>query len=379
MRKLAARQNTEPQRILIVRRSSMGDIVHTMPLLVALRRRFPKAYIAWLVDYRFAEVLEGHKCLDEVITIRRYSGRQPLAVAQEICRVRTQLQQHTFDWTLDPQGLLKSGLMCYLSGAPRRIGFTDDHEASRLFVNERIPTSGDTHAVLRALLMAQYLGCPVEPIEYQFPIGEEAERWVGEFFVENRLTVGGAGGHQNRPVIGLNIGARAIHRLWPAEHFARVGEILQTDLGMQTVLIGSPSEVDMAKKIEQLARVDITSAVGQTTMKKLASVLRRCTVVISSDTGPLHMAVAVGTAVVGLYGAADPNKTGPFGDKHIVLTSSLPCSPCVNKPTCADYPCMRQIKPEAVAEAVANLLQRPASAPSPRSPLPAGEGPGVRS
>lgn len=350
MTRLAVRQNTEPQRILIVRRSSLGDIVHTMPLLVALRRRFPQAYIGWLVDYRFAEVLEGHKCLDEVITIRRYSWRQSFAVAQEVYQVRNQLQQHTFDLALDPQGLLKSGLMCYLAGAHRRIGFTDGREVSRLFVNERIPASNDTHAVVRTLRMAEYLGCPTEPIEFEFPIGESEARWADSFLAENQVSA-------DRPLIGLNVGASGAEKLWPAEHFAKLADILNIDFGAQMVILGSDKEMPIAKKIQRLTQPDLINAVGQTTIRNLAALLRRCTTVVSADTGPLHIAVAVGTPVVGLYGPTDPRKTGPFGEHNIVLSAQLPCSPCGRKPTCQDYPCMRQIEPEAVGEAVSSLLQ----------------------
>ena len=358
-------QSAESPRLLILRRSSLGDIVNTMPTLVALRRGFPRAHIAWLVDNRFCQVLEGHACLDEVIAIRRHNPGQILALLLEARRAGRILRQRDFDIALDLQGLLKSGVMAHLSGASRRLTFADEQrEFNQFFTNERVQVNSGTRAVRRFLQMAAYLGCPVEPVEYRFPIGRPQERWAGDFLAEHQV-------ERARPLVGLNVGASAAHRLWPPQHFARLAEMLQTDCAVQTVILSGPREAGIARNIQQLAAVDTVSAAGQTTVKQLAALLSRCAVVVSSDTGPLHIAVAVGTPVVGLYGSPDPDKTGPFGEDNTVLTADLPCSPCVNRPTCRDYPCMREIQPERVAEAVLNLLQRRRPAePGPVSAAP---------
>ena len=344
--------NSEIKRLLIVRRSSLGDIVHTMPMLVALRRGLPEAHIAWLVDKRFAEVLTGHPALDEVITIRRHGWRHPLAAAGELRQVTRYLQQSNFDVAVDPQALLKSTLLCYLSGAARRIGFSyERREFSQLFINEHIPGTPDTHAVPRALLIAEYLGCPTEPVEFQFPRRESREAWADNFLTNKQVNV-------DQPLIGLNIGASAAEKMWPVGHFAQLADMLQSDTQAQLILLGSASEMSRTATIQQLTQAHMISAVGQTSIAQLAALLRRCTAIVSADTGPLHIAVAVGTPVVGLYGASDPRKTGPWGEGHVVVSANLPCSPCQRQPTCKDFPCMQQISPQMVAEAVMSLLQQ---------------------
>ncbi len=350
MRTPPASQNIERQRILIVRRSSLGDIVHTMPVLVALRRRFPEAYIAWLVERRFREVIVGHPCLDEVIEIRRYSKRQPVALLREIHTVGRLLRSKHFDLALDVQGLLKSGVMSYFSRAPRRLALTDNRrDFSYLFANEFVPPPQELHAVRRSLAMAEYLGCPTEPLEYRFPVGEAQQQWIRDFLAQKSIG-------DEMPLVGLCVGASTPNKLWPVEHFARLAEILQGELGLLTVAMGSGAEIPIAQQLGELTEVPVISAAGQTTIKQLAALIQRCSVLVAPDTGPLHIGVAVGTPVVGLYGATDPQQTGPLGDEHIVLYMDPPCGPCVRKPTCKDYPCMRQITPESVAEAVASLL-----------------------
>lgn len=361
MRVSPAPQNPDELRLLIVRRSSLGDIVNTLPTLVALRRGFPQAYIAWLVDRRFREVLEGHPALDEIIDMHRHSLGQVLGLLGEARRVGRELRRRKFDIVLDLQGLLKSGVMAYLSGAPRRLTFDDEQrELNQFFTNERVKVNFHTRAVRRFLQMAEYLHCATEPVEFEFPIAEVHQQWADGFLAENEMDVA-------RPLIGLNVGASAAHRLWPVEHFARLAEMLQVAGHLQTVILSGADEVDIARRIQQLAEVDLVSAAGQTNIKQLAALLRRCAVVVSSDTGPLHIAIAVGTPVVGLYGSPDPDKTGPFGENNTVLTADLLCSPCVNRPTCRDFACMKQIRPDRVVEAVLSLLQQREGAKSDQS------------
>ena len=224
-----------PRRLLLVRRSSLGDIVNTMPTLVALRRRFPDAYIAWLVDRRFAQILEGHECLDEVIPVRRYSARKVVPLLGELRQARRLLRTRQFDMALDTQGLLKSSLLCYLSGAPRRLGFDDEREFSRMLTNEAVPAQQDLHAVDRFLLMAKYLDCPIEPVEFRAPIAEAARQWADQFLAASAALA-------DRPLVGFNLGATGAHRRWPLEHFAQLSQMLHDGPGPAVVLIGGPGD-----------------------------------------------------------------------------------------------------------------------------------------
>jgi len=344
------RQSKDALRILLARRSSMGDIVLTMPTLVALRRGFPDAYIAWMVDNRFREIIEGHDCLDEVIPVPRYPGHAPIRFLRETVRSVQVLRERKFDMTVDTHGLLKSSAFCLLSGAPRRIGFGDERrELNLLCMNERAPGNPNIHAVDRYLMMAEYLGCPTEPIEFHLPIAEASQSWADRFIEENKLT-------GVRPLVGLNLGASRPHKCWPTEYFAQLAEMLYKQDGVASVLIGSRQERPLAETVQQQVTVPVIDAVGHTTVAQLPALIARCDVVVSADSGPMHVSVAADTPVVALIGPTFPHLTGPYGDNNIVLWSQPECA-CWNKAGCSDYRCMREITVSSAHQAVRQLLQ----------------------
>ncbi|MCK4323319.1 MAG: glycosyltransferase family 9 protein, partial [Armatimonadetes bacterium] len=265
--------------MLLTRRSSMGDIILTMPTLVALRRGFPDAYIAWMVDSRFREIIEGHDCLDEVIPVLRYPGHAPIRFLRETIQTVRVLRERKFDMTVDTHGLLKSSALCLLSGAPRRIGFDDERrEFNCLCTNERAPGNSDIHAVDRYLMMAEYLNCPTKPIEFRLPIAEASQNWADRFIEENKLT-------GVRPLVGLNLGASRPHRRWPTEYFAQLAEALCQDEQACCVLIGGPGDRKLSESVQQQLTVPTIDAVGQTTLGQLPALIQRCDVLVSSDSG----------------------------------------------------------------------------------------------
>jgi len=344
------RQSEDPLRILLARRSSMGDIVLTMPTLVALRRGFPDAYIAWMVDTRFREIIEGHDCLDEVIPIPRYPGHTLIRFLRETIRSVQVLRERKFDMTVDTHGLLKSSAFCLLSGAPRRIGFDDERrELNLLCTNERAPGNPNIHAVDRYLMMAEYLNCPTKPIEFRLPISEASRNWVIQFIRENQPAPG-------QPLVGLNLGASRPHKCWPTDYFAQLAEALYEGDGIRSVLIGGPGDCQLSESVQQQLTVPVTDAVGHTTVAQLPALIERCDVVVSADSGPMHVAVAAGVPVVALIGPTFPHLTGPYGDNNVVLWSQPECA-CRNKAGCSDYHCMREITVSSAHEAVRQLLQ----------------------
>jgi len=347
---LRERQSEEPLRILLARRSSIGDIVLTMPTLVALRRGFPDAYIAWMVDNRFREIIEGHDCLDEVIPVPRYRHGAPVYFLRETIRSIRVLRQRKFDMTIDTHGLLKSSALCLLSGAPRRIGFDDERrEFNCLCTNERAPGNPDIHAVDRYLMMAKYLNCPTKPIEFRLPIAEASQNWANRFIEENHP----AG---DQPLVGLNLSAGQPHRRWPTQYFARLAEALYHDEQAHSILLGAPGDRKLSESVQQQLTVPTIDAVGQTTLGQLPALIQRCDVVVSADSGPMHIAVAVGVPTVALFGPSFPHLTGPYGDNNIVLWSKPECA-CWRKPRCRDYHCMREITVSSAHEAVHQLLE----------------------
>ena len=205
-----------PQRILLIRRSSLGDVIVGLPALVALRRAYPRAYLAWLVEDRFASVVEGHECLDELITMRRYSARRWTDWMREARTVGNLLRAKDFDLAVDLQGRGKSALMASLSCAPRRVGYRNEFRGfpGVPMINEVLEVPAEIGAVDRTLAMARYLGVDPEPVEFRYPISAEAAGWADGFL--------SAWGADRAPLIGLVLGASKDNKCWPPEHFARL-------------------------------------------------------------------------------------------------------------------------------------------------------------
>src|SRR5205807_4147745 len=307
-------------RILIIKPSSLGDIVHALPTVAALRRRFPSARITWLVKREWAAVLEGNPPLDAVLA---------LALLPEDWRAGWRaVRAGRFDTVLGLQGLLRSALLGWISGAPVRIGFANGREGSPWFYTERVPVpSLSMHAVDRYLITAKYLGADpgeVEPSDFPLPHDAQAEARI-------EVLLAAAGVQAGATLVAINPSARWDTKRWPSESFATVGDRLQQDGAARVVLIGGRDERHVGKQVMRAMRTAPIDLMGQTTLKELIAVLRRARLLITNDSGPMHLAAAVGTPVIALFGPTDPARTGPYGVSHTVLRSGVPCRPCFSR------------------------------------------------
>jgi len=303
------------------------------------------------VEDRFADLVTGHECLDEVITIARSSGRHPGKWLQETQRVGHLLREKHFDLAIDMQGRQKSALMAYLSGAPRRVGFRNEFRGvlGLQMINEVVPFEEGVTAVERSLLMAAHLFAAPEPVEFRYPLLPEAQGWA-EGFLE-------AHGLDRTRLIALVLGASHPNKCWPAQHFARlIGSLRAEGLG-EPLLLGGKVEAEREAEVQAYLEKPAASAVGRTSLPQLAALLARSRAVVAGDTGALHMAVALDRPVVGLYGPTSPRLTGPYGMGARVLWNEPPCGPCVRNPTCSDFHCMREILPERVRTVLRELLR----------------------
>jgi lipopolysaccharide heptosyltransferase I len=307
-------------RILIVKPSSLGDVVHALPTVARIRRRFPDAHIAWLVNDNLASLLAHCPLINELIPFHRQQPSRFLALLR-------QLRAGRFDIVVDLQGLFRSGIMTFATRAPRRIGLSDAREGSRAFYNETVPLARQ-HAVDRYLKAAEHLGCPDAPIE--FPLGVASaprEGWMA-----------------------VNPSARWPTKLWGDDRFAELIRQLPRE---RVVLTGGASERDRIERIAQGCR----NKAGTTDLFQLAEFYARCSVVVTNDSGPMHIAAAVGTPVIAIFGPTDPALTGPYGKQHIVLRAGVDCSPCL-KDRCVHQPpmeCMEKVTVEEVLAAIASL------------------------
>lgn len=335
-------------RILIIKPSSLGDVVHALPTLSALRRRFPSAKLFWLVKREWADVLEGNPDLDEVLSVDLSVKGWPAAIRA--------IRAGRFDLVVDLQGLLRSAVLGWASGSPARVGFANGREGSSWFYTHRVPVpDASIHAVDRCLLIARFLGAePEKPGPSAFHLPQES---AAEARVEALLAA--AGVQAGAMLVALNPSARWTTKQWPAESFAAVGDWLQQQ-GARVVVIGGREERPVEEAVMRAMHGAPIDLAGKTTMKELIALLRRLRVFITNDSGPMHLAAAVGTPVIALFGPTDPARTGPYGAGHIVLRSGVPCSPCFSR-RCANavtMECLTAIQPQRVIEAASKLLNR---------------------
>jgi len=340
-----------PRRILIIKPSALGDVVHTLPVLSLLRRRWPQAHIAWLVGSAFAGLLRGHRQLDEILSFDRQrfgSGWRDISTAAELARFLRQLRDRRFDLVIDLQGLLRSGLLSALSGAAVRVGFSNARELSPLFYTHHVPIdSMEQHAIDRYLCITEALGCGRTPIEFDFSIGA-AER------AQVQTLLGDRG-----PFAVLLPGTNWPTKRWPADRFAELVGPLRRDLGLLSILAGGADAVPIAREICRLAPdgdcgpLDLT---GRTSLRQLVALLERATLVIANDSGPMHIAAALARPLVTIFGPTNPIRTGPYRRPDSVVRVQIPCSPCYSR-RCSHLSCMRLLETAMVLEQARRQIQ----------------------
>ena len=347
------------KRILVIKPSSLGDVVNALPFLASLRRQYPDRHIAWLVEEEAAELLLGHPMLDRVIVSgRRRWGRELLvplrwqSTLREIGALIAELRGGRYDLVVDLQGLLKSALMLVLAGARFRVGFSTAREGSRRVLTHLVPLSSvPTHAVDRYLEVARFLGAHPVSKMFVFPSGPEDGMRAEALLAE-------AGVRPGDPIVALNPSARWPTKLWGEERFARLGETVARRFGARILVIGALSDLPLASRLAALMNPAPFVVAGRTDLKLLIALLKRIDLLVTLDSGPMHLAAALGTPLVALFGPTDPRLNGPYGSDGTVLRVPLPCSPCLKR-RCQireKQLCMRSISKEEAAEAASAIL-----------------------
>ncbi len=328
-----------PASFLIVRLGALGDIVHAIPVVAALREAYPEARIGWLVHPRFSPLLQVVEGLDHVYALERRSG------AQTIRHVR----RDRYDVCLDLQGLLKSAAVARLSGAGRVIGFSRHllRESAASLAYSETGGDGAGHVVDKNLSLLATVG--VHTRVRRFPLRIPPTPVVS--CTRQMLGTGESG-----PFALLNPGAAWPNKRWPAERFGALAQSLQARLGMRSAVLWGPDEATLAAAVVR-ASDGAAHMAPQTTMVEVLALAQAARVMVSGDTGPLHLAAAAGTPVVGLFGPTPPERNGPWDPRDRVVSSHRACT-CVFKRQCtADAWCLEQITVEAVGAAVAARLE----------------------
>jgi lipopolysaccharide heptosyltransferase I len=344
---------SEP-RVLIVRLSALGDIVHALPVLAAIRRQHPGAQVDWLVEEAYAPILELVSGLRRRIIVRaRESGASERGITfggtLGYWRAVAFLRRQRYDVVLDLQGLIKSAVWARLSGAARVIGFQRDHvretQAAALYTEEVIPPL-NAHVIHKNLALASVLGVsaatPELPLE---PVAAAPTR-------EAIARAGGAGHY-----IVLNPGAAWPNKRWPADRFGELAASLASRHGLSSIVTWGPSERELADSVLRSSG-GAAQLAPPTSIADLAVLLRDSALVVSGDTGPLHIAAAMGAPVVGLYGPTWPERNGPWDLADEVISRATVCV-CHHKRRCLrGQPCIDDIAVSEVLDAAERRLGR---------------------
>lgn len=345
---------------MIVKLSAIGDVVHSLPLLEVLRHNYPDATIDWLVEEEAGQVIEGHEALDHIIVSRRkiwqkevFKPGKQWAISREIVRLIRELRSKEYDLVIDLQGLLKSGILTGLCRGKRKIGFTGGREGSSFFLTEKpYEVDYDKHALDRYLMTADFLGCEVNSWKSHIPLGPEDKKPIDDLIHERDL-------HQER-LVAINPMARWKTKLWGTKRFSELAERIHKSLSCDIIFTGGGADRSVVNEIIHGMAYKPINLAGETSLKGLAYLYSRCRLLVTTDTGPMHIAAAMGCPVVALFGPTAPWRTGPYGEGHVVIREDMECSPCFKK-SCEHLTCMKEITVDKVFDAVRGIYgHRPA-------------------
>lgn len=349
-------------KILVVKLGSIGDIVHTLPSLAAIRSAIPDAEISWVAEKRSAGILYGNKLIDRLIEVDTRGLRNGKVVAEILPRFREQfrdLRRTRFDIAIDFQGLLKSAAIAKLSGAKTRFGFARGslrEPASRIFLTHGVDVEGQLHVIRKNLrLAAEALRIPVPDDRFEFPIFTapadvlEAEQIVAE-----------AGGE----FAILNPAGGWVTKLWPAENFGRLADELWERQGLRSVVAIGPNETDLGETVMKASRSG-KAVLARPSLKGFSELAKRARVYVGGDTGPTHLAVAAGTPVAGIFGPTEWWRNGSPNPADVCIErTDIGCRVDCHRRTCSNWICM-DISVGSVAAAVEKRLGQ-------HFPVPAG-------
>lgn len=358
-----------PRNVLLVRLSARGDIVFSSPMVRAFRLRYPEARLTWLAESHTKNLIEHHPELDEVLVWDRGAWKQLLkerkylTLLREVKAFVRELRSRKFDLAVDMQGLLRSGLMTFLSGAPTRIGLRPK-EGSHLFMTkvvDRHRNKGDRAKVSSEyLFLAQELGLDTSEFRMEVSLSPK-DRIFAAGWIQERLLEGGY-------AVAIPFTTRP-QKHWFEDRWAHLMDRVQEEFGLPTVVLGGPGDREALGRIQRMADTEILSQVGETSLTEAAAIIEGATLVVGVDTGLTHMGLAFDRPTVTIFGSNIPY-TEPPTNRGKVLVHWLECSPCKGNPTCnGDYTCLKLIHVEDVLgvarEVMANEAQEKAKMPKP--------------
>ena len=342
-------------KVLIIKLGAIGDIIHTLPVLSAIRASFPGAEVSWVAEQRSAEILRDNELLDNLIEVDTRAFRGGMVIEKMLLEGAKQiknLRQHDFDIAIDFQGLLKSGMIAKLSGARTRWGFsrTELREpAARVFYTDTATIEKNLHVVRRNLqLAAAALGPSLQTDVIEFPIFTSTEQKDEAVGIAN-LTGG------NFAI--LNPAGGWVTKLWHAEKYGLLADMIWESFGLESIVVTGPNETELASRVLSSSRCGKTIS-AQPTLKGFYELAKGARVYVGGDTGPTHLAIAAGAPVVGIFGPTEWWRNGSLNPDDICVERlDIGCRVDCHRRTCSNWICM-DISPEMVLAAVRERMGR---------------------
>ncbi len=342
-----------PQKILIVRLSAIGDVVHSLPILNSLKKHMPGCEIAWAVEDRASELIINNPLVDKVFVFPRNKWKKrgiSLRNIQEFAAVISEIRKEKFDAAIDLQELFKSGLVAFLSGAPRRIAHKDTREFADIFINNKLPAHDnfdpEKPIIERYLEPAKHLGAEVNEVKFSLPpISPEVKEKITDLLL---------------PAEGRDIAIFCPSTIWPSKHWPEEywAQLLdELSEKYKVVFTGTERDNALIRRITKLANTqDYLTLAGKTNIMELIELFNRSKYLIAPDTGPAHIANATQVPqIIMVFGSTGVRRTPPYGEKHSAIAAELPCQPCFkrNCPRKDNFmECMKKITPEIVLEKI---------------------------
>jgi 3-deoxy-D-manno-octulosonic-acid transferase/heptosyltransferase-1 len=344
--------------ILIIKLSAIGDVIHTLPALDALHQRFPESNISWLVEEKASGILKDHPYLKKIIVSQRKKWinnfKHPslwYSSVKEMKHFIEELRSQRYNVIIDFQGLLKSGILVWLARGERKIGYDSTREMSGLFLNERVPPlSSRHHAVAKNVNLARYVGAEAMGVRSPIFISEEDKEQVQRLLAAHDIS-------SSKPLVVLHTQAGWRTKEWEPMKVAELSGKLIARYDAQLIFTGSRDDHTTVETIISMVGHPAVNASGKTSLTQLAYLLSLSDLMITVDSGPMHLASAMGTPLVALFGPTASWRTGPYGSSAQVIASPLSCSPCFKR-ACESKTCMKGITVDEVLEAVDVQLRK---------------------
>lgn len=336
-------------KILIIKPSGIGDIVHSLPVIYGLKILYPESKIYWLVFTKFEKLLYNTPLIDELIPWDRSGG------FREYKRIIKSVRKEKFDLVIDLQGLLRTAIISFFSGSKVRLAVSLLREFAWIFENPVEKFNPEMHAVDRNYRILKYLSnekALPDPVSFLPWI-----RLTNEEKDEAKKLIVSFGFDLSKPLVLFGVTSRGEHKIWPYENFVKLINLMAEKYNIIPVFLGMKQETELVKRITDRLNCEYLNLTGKTELRIACAIVSFCRLVIGNDSAIIHFASALDIPVIGLYGPTNPVQVGPYGPKGTVILKKLPCSPCGIKTSCKNYRCMKEIKVEDVLNCIPPTLK----------------------